>query len=215
VRPVSVVAHSQAVDRLTELGLTVSIIERVVRRADAEASTCTEFDPPIMEGLTRWARTNRYLREELVPLGWDYDNPRNLARTIHPDGQFAIVAATGDELTGLAGMLPTTKHAKGDATIHAVHANFEQLTLFELGGSLDDNGDGLLTWFLLFHSEEHEFRAEVSLPNQIIEGRITGWAERIILPPFPRDPVALDGVVLDGVAGDGQDGHVVVEISRR
>jgi hypothetical protein len=208
------VAQRQAVDRLTELGLTVSIIERVVRRADAEASTCTELDPPIMEGLMRWARTNRYLREELVPLGWDYDNPRNLARTIHPSGQFAIVAATGDELTGLAGLLPTTKYARGEATVHAVHAN-GQLTLFDLDGIGTDDGDELLTWFLLFHSDDHEFRAELSLPNQIIEGRITGWAERIILPPFPRDPAVLDGVALDDMAGDGQDGHVVVEISRR
>jgi hypothetical protein len=38
----------------------------VVRQADAEASSCTALDPPIMEGLTRWARTNRFLREELA-----------------------------------------------------------------------------------------------------------------------------------------------------
>ena len=214
MRSGSVVPRRHAADRLAELGLTVSIIERVVRRADAEASTCTELDPPIMEGLMRWARTNRYLREELVPLGWDYDNPRNLARTIHPSGQFAIVAATGDELTGLAGLLPTTKYARGEATAHAVHAN-GQLTLFDMDGVGTDDDDELLTWFLLFHSDDHEFRAELSLPNQIIEGRITGWAERIILPPFPRGPVVSDSVALDDRVGDGQDGHVVVEISRR
>ena len=44
-------------------------------------------NPDIMEGLTRWARTNRFLREELIPLGWRFDNPRNLPRTIHPGGQ--------------------------------------------------------------------------------------------------------------------------------
>jgi hypothetical protein len=205
VRTAAVVKERQAVDRLAELGLTVSLIERVIRRADAEASTCTAFDPPIMEGLTRWARTNRYLREELVPAGWGYDNPRNLARTIHPSGQFAIVAATGDDLTGLTGLLPATKYARGDATIHAVQAN-EQLTLFD---THNDSADELLTWFLLFHADEHEFRAELSLPNQIIDGRITGWAERIILPPFPRDMVTLDE------ASGEDDEHVVVEVSRR
>jgi hypothetical protein len=50
--------EDKAVDRLAELGLTVEIVERVVRRADAEVSTCTALDPPIMEGLTRWGRTN-------------------------------------------------------------------------------------------------------------------------------------------------------------
>ncbi len=92
----------QAAGRLAELGLSIDLVERVVRRADAEAAFCTPFDPPIMEGLTRWARTNRFLREELVPLGWGFDNPRNLPRTIHPGGQFAIVAITGDDVTGLA-----------------------------------------------------------------------------------------------------------------
>ena len=209
---VPVLVEKRAVDRLAELGLTVRMIERVVRRADAEAATCTAFDPPIIEGLTRWGRTTRYLREELVPHGWTFDNPRNLARTIHPSGQFAIVAATGDELTGLANLLPTTKHVKGYATVHAVQANFEQLSLFDLGPH-DEDADELLTWFLLFHSDEDEFRAELSLPNQIIDGRITGWAERIVLPPFPRDPRYR--VALDGPVADGQDEHVVVEIRRR
>jgi hypothetical protein len=207
-----VLVEKRAVDRLAELGLSVEIIERVVRRADAEAAACTALDPPIIEGLTRWGRTTRYLREELVPLGWTFDNPRNLARTIHPSGQFAIVAATGDELTGLANLLPTTKHVKGYATVHAVEANFEQLSLFDIGPRSDDAGD-LLTWLLLFHSDEDEFRAELSLPTQIIDGRITGWAERIVLPPFPRDDRYR--VALDGPVTDGQDEHVVVEIRRR
>ena len=123
-----VLAGSEASGRLAELGLTIELIERVVRRADAEASMCTALDPPIMEGLTRWGRMNRFLREELIPAGWRFDNPRNLPRTIHPSGEFAIVATTGDELTGLAGLLPATKYLKGDATVQAIAVN-EQLTL--------------------------------------------------------------------------------------
>jgi len=37
--------EAKAVDRLAELGLSVEIVERVVRRADAEASICTALDP--------------------------------------------------------------------------------------------------------------------------------------------------------------------------
>jgi hypothetical protein len=132
-----VLEADHAVSRLAELGLSIDLVERVVRRADAEAAFCTAFDPPIMEGLIRWARTNRFLREELVPLGWRFDNPRNLPRTIHPGGQFAIVATTGDDVTGLAALLPAPKYAKGDATARAVEVN-EQLTLdfgdFDPGG---------------------------------------------------------------------------------
>jgi hypothetical protein len=209
----------RAVSRLTELGLTVSMVERVVRRADAEASICTEFDPPIIAGLTRWGRATRFLREELVPLGWTYDNPRLLARTIHPGGEFAIVVATGDQQTGIAGgMPPTTKHRKGDATVEAVQVNGQ--IAFDFGSSweLDGVDDGLLTWLLLFYVDENEFRSELSLPNQIQDGWITGWAERIILPAFPRAAEPLfdypAGPDADGPDGPGGE-QVVVDVSRR
>jgi hypothetical protein len=206
----------QAAGRLAELGLSTDLVERVVRRADAEAAFCTPFDPPIMEGLTRWARTNRFLREELVPLGWGFDNPRNLPRTIHPGGQFAIVATTGDDVTGLAGLLPGPKYAKGYATTRAVEVN-EQLTLDF--GDFGDFGAGdlpprdhLLTWLLLFHTGDDGFHVELSLPDRIDDGRITRWAERIILPVFPRGEIRLaDGLASPDSAGDR---GIVVEVSR-
>ena len=212
-----VLAGSEASGRLAELGLTIELIERVVRRADAEASMCTALDPPIMEGLTRWGRMNRFLREELIPAGWRFDNPRNLPRTIHPSGEFAIVATTGDELTGLAGLLPATKYLKGDATVQAITVN-EQLTL-DFGDFVPgpDNvlvgGSGeMLTWFMMFQTEEEAFRVELSLPNAITYGRITSWAERIILPVFPRD----DDRLTSPVTPDRDDlDEVVVEVTRR
>jgi hypothetical protein len=170
-----------------------------------------------MEGLTRWGRTSRFLREELIPAGWSYDNPRNLARTIHPSGDFAIVVATGDELTGLADLLPTTKYAKGEATSRAVQVN-EQLTLdfgdFDLGagGSPARDVGELLTWIMLFHVDDDGFRLELSLPDAIVDGRITSWAERIILPGFPRDDDRLAALM---PSGDDHSGEVVVEVSRR
>lgn len=202
--------ESAATDRLTKLGLTVEMIERVVRRADAEASTCTELDPPIVAGLLRWGRMNRYLREELVPLGWGFDNPRNLARTIHPNGLFAIIVATGDELTGLPADLPATKHVRGEATTHAVQANHVQLA-FDFGDYLFalDPTQAMLTWILLFHANSDGFRAELSLPTAIVEGRIIGWAERIILPVFPRDEVVL------AIEASPADDAVVVAVNRR
>jgi hypothetical protein len=175
---------------------------------------CTALDPPIMEGMTRWARTTRFLREELIPQGWRFDNPRNLPRTIHSSGEFAIVASTGDDLTGLLDALPATKYLKGAATARAVEIN-EQLTLdfgdFELS-EVDGAGE-ILTWLLMYHLDEDEFRVELSLPDAIVDGRITGWAERIILPAFPRADDRLAEPVAP--AGDDSDESVVVEVTRR
>lgn len=213
-----VLVEGEAVDRLAELGLSVELVERVIRRADAEASTCTALDPPIMEGLTRWGRTTRFLREELIPAGWRYDNPRNLARTIHPSGEFAIVATSGDELTGLTDLLPTTKYPKGYATVRAVEHN-EQLAFdfgdFDLPGEARAVDAGaLLTWFLMFRVDEQGLRVELSLPDAIVDGRISSWAERIVLPVLPREDDMI-GTIATPDDGDDQDGGIVVEVSRR
>ncbi|HEY5882187.1 MAG TPA: hypothetical protein VIU11_24975 [Nakamurella sp.] len=181
--------------RLTGLGLTVNIVAAALSAADRESRGCSDLDPPILEGLLRWGRATRALREQLVSQGWSYDNPNNLARTIHPSGEFAVVVATGDEGTGLPSSGAGPRHARGYATEQAIHANgqlaFEFDALLQLSVAGKAAGVGhLQTWFLLYHATPEFFRAEVSLPQEFERGRITEWTERILLPPLPRD---LDG----------------------
>ena len=70
----------------------------------------------------------------------------------------------------------------------------------------------MLTWFMMFHTDEEGFQVELSLPNAITDGRITSWAERIILPVFPRDDDRLTSLVTPD--SDDLD-EVVVEVTRR
>lgn len=205
-----VLTDREALDRLAGLGLSVEVIENVLRRADAEAATCTGFDPPIMSGFMRYGRTVRFLREELVPAGWDIDNPRNFCRTIHPSRRFALVTTSGDEATGNSEEVPTTKYPKGLATVRAVETNGQlALDLGELGIE-DTYEEPLSTWFLLYYVTDEEFRAEVSLPNGMTGGNITDWLERIILPTLARDVPALSEDT-----GHDDSGGYIVEVNRR
>jgi hypothetical protein len=183
---------TRAADRLAEIGLKASILDDALRGAEAEARTYTELDPPNMAGMARWARTVRLLREHLVPLGWTYDNPRNLCRTVSPDRRMMIIATLGDEGTGLAGAMPSTRYEKGVATIDAVNRNFVQLglplDLDDEEGPIVEADSGEATWVLLYHRSDTEIRAELSLPDSIVDGRIDTWLERIILPPVPLEP---------------------------
>ena len=206
--------EDEALRRLSELGLSVEIIERVLRRAEAEAATCTAFDPPIMAGFMRYGRSIRFLREELVPAGWDFDSPRNFCRTIHPSRKLAVVATSGDEGTGDPELTPTTKYPKGYATAHAVETNGQLALDFPDFPVEEEAADAeqLSTWFLLYRVTDDEFRAEISLPNAMVGGSISDWLERIILPAFPRDDDALAPIT---APDEGDEGRYVVEVNRR
>jgi hypothetical protein len=141
-----------------------------------------------MQGMARYSRTVRLLREQLLPLGWWYDNPRNLARTVSPDRQVAVIATLGDAATGVPQVRPSTRYEKGIATVEAVSRNFVQLTLpMDVGGDqpVDPDMDGIATWILLYNVTESEIRAELSLPDSMVDGYIDTWLERIILAPIP------------------------------
>jgi hypothetical protein len=86
--------------------------------------------------------------------------------------------------------MPSTRYEKGIATIEAVSRNFLQLTLpIDLGDDepVDADTDGLTTWVLLYSVTDTEIRAELSLPDSMVEGYIDTWIERLILPPIPLD----------------------------
>lgn len=193
--------RAPAATRLGQLGLDHELLERVLRGADAEARTYTSLDPPHMAGMARFSRTVRLLREELVPHGWTYDNPRNLARTVSPDRRVALVAASGDTATGVPEIVPSTRYERGVATAAAVNRNFVQqpLPIFSDGPDTDDepatdeadgsaDASGTTTWLLLYHVASDEIRAELSVPDSMVDGFIDTWIERILLPPVPIEP---------------------------
>jgi hypothetical protein len=46
-------------------------------------------------------------------------------------------------------------------------------------------------WFLLYHRDSDEVRAEISLPLGFADGQFTGWRVRVILPEWrPVDGAA-------------------------
>jgi hypothetical protein len=150
---------------------------------------CNDLDPPNMEGMSRYGKTVRFLREELLPDGWEYDNSRGYCRTIHPSGEFAIVVSSGDDNTGIwvPGRSPSTKYPKGDATVRAVEAN-DQLA-FDLGEGFEPKEPATVperTWYLLYRVTTDEIFVELSFPTAIKGGIIADWDERIILPPVTR-----------------------------
>lgn len=111
-------------DGLPDLGLTTEIVHRGLFAAVTDAQLCTEADAPNAPGFILWTRVNRYLREELVPLGWTIHQKDLILRTVHPSGYFAITAisASGGVGNGDARNV-RAKNPKGAAVKRVVDRN--------------------------------------------------------------------------------------------
>jgi len=206
--------HLEAIaqDRLAQLGLTSSSLHRALLRADAEVALVTALEPPNAEGITRYNKTTRFVREELLPLGWNHSNSSNFCRTISPDGSFALVASSGDGGAGmyLPGQSPSTRYPKGETTVRAVARN-QQLAL-DLGTDFDDPAESdavTMVWYLLYQVTKETIYCELSLPAAIDNGFINSWLERIILPPVDRPGVTAMNLGNDD-GGSGVDYEVPV-----
>lgn len=203
--------------RLQQLGLSADLLIRAILRADAEAKMTTGLEPPTAEGTTRYGKTVRYVREELVPLGWKPDNAKNFCRTIHPSGSFSIVTSSGDEFTGVhvPGMKPSTKYAKGDLTTLAVKQNADQGVL-DLGDAYAlrtlDPADLESVWFLLQRVTAETIYAELSLPTSIEKGVIVDWQERILLPQISRQDPPSTVAIEEPPSEDGDAYNVEVAL---
>jgi len=180
------VEHKDVHTRLSALGLTEEALQHVARRWYAAWSSFTPNHPPFGIGIAAWMEAVAALREKIMPEGWSRSDEDNYALVVSPDGAMAINVATGDLGTGRPDANPSNKAAKAISTAEAISVNQIQLELPlpvpELRG-----GEGPLTWFLLLHRAAEEIRSELSLPLEIVDGRITRWQERIILGAIPLD----------------------------
>ncbi len=203
--------------RLAELDLEEGILLRAAERGWVAFASCTLNHPPAIPGIWAWGETICSLGEQLVPRGWDRINESMWPLVVNKGGTVALSAATGNENTGNKDEDPLTSSAKGPKTVNAIFANRRQLVDPRmLLGPIDPiDSPGRATWLLLVHRDigARQMRSELSRPISMdSEGRVDGWAERIILTPRQ-----LDGIPETLLGGDDgpQGREITVEIRRR
>jgi hypothetical protein len=192
----NVVSKPHAVkNRLSELGLTETLLIEATKRGMAARFTCTANHPPLAAGFYTWSETVRGLRDVLAPLGWGKDDAGLLPLAVSPDQEMAIAVATGDEYTGNPDVSPCTKSSKGPRTKDLVESNALQLHLFETQAILKIEEEILeapkrVTYWLLIRVDERAGVLHAELSTPVLMGgdrKISGWDERIILGEVPFD----------------------------
>lgn len=185
----------EVINRLSLLGLEEEPLRTAVSQGQRAVDICTANHPKMFPPIAAWAETVRAMREYGAILGWSNCDDNNYSICISPDGKCVIAVATGNEATGVVGMQPATKAAKGRSTLEAVLLNQANFDLFPdekkhaEAEAQRRHEDKRANWILLIHRADNEIRAELSQPVSIGEdGRVNDWRERIILKSIPRDP---------------------------
>ncbi|MEX2374594.1 MAG: hypothetical protein WD942_03290 [Dehalococcoidia bacterium] len=172
----------QAAAAIAAMGSSADMLQHaLIRGYLARRDFSNRHYPKTTPGYMQWSATNRFLRDLHAPLGWMPVDDCGIAKTVSPDGSFAITAMLGNEDTGLRHRIPSTPRPRGGAGVRDVIDN-QQGDLFGFVRPLP-----VKTWLLLYHIEgtsgERPIRAELSLPWALGENNhITLWYRRLILP---------------------------------
>lgn len=182
---VKVFEDDGAIGRLSKLGIDPDVVRRSVLVGEHARDTCSAHDPITLAGTMAYGRATREFRDGMIPLGWKMVREHNLELTVSPDHGTAVVISSGCNQTGNPRSTPSTRNPKGAMTLAVVRENVVQLSLFASGR---DNPAVLksrrVVYVLLVYRDTDHVRFELSLPARIDEdGRVVGWAERILFPP--------------------------------
>lgn len=162
--------------RLSELGLdgTKPLVEAVLYGAAAARNT-TDLHPAGYRGIRMWAEATEYLRHELRP-SWEPLTDGGVDLVVNRERGVAISVTKGDAATASRTMQPQVHYDRGEAVQRLVNGSYD--TLFARGRRPEWE-----MWFLLHFLQPETCAAELSRPSGIgVDGAVTGWAERILLP---------------------------------
>ena len=170
---------------LSDLDLDVETIHKSLFAAVTDAQLNSKFDSPTAFGHTMWTRTNRYLREELVPKEWTIRNSKLILRTIHPSKWFAVTATSASGGVGDLTAGVQAKNPKGEATRKLITNNGTIPLVYgmEAVDSFDSAEDEIPTWFLLYKYTSEGVLSELSYPISMSGPYVDSWQFRLPVPP--------------------------------
>lgn len=195
---------------LDRLGTSWSILERAIRRGEAGWRNVTKDHGEDAPAQYAYRERLAALRSgQKVHHGWSNARLLQIELTINPERTIAIQTLTGNHHTGVPDATPRTRNPRGpNGRLLLSHGEeHEQPSLFpELvphpaaapdTEELSDLAD-VMVWILLVHREANGqdgtvlWQSELSLPHPPdTRGHITGWHQRITLPPVTFGPVIL------------------------
>jgi hypothetical protein len=214
-RASQVVVADEAPARLKHFGLTIEMLQRSIEVGDSKRQLVSQpVYPATYRGVAMWAETLAALRRQALKLrdDWEIGATENYATVYSTKRSIAIAVVAGDAGVGNETRDPRLTRKKGIKTTERVYRNARQVyvqdALFSVPEVDVPPDEACRTWFLIIHPTKKEVRIELSCPLFIDDdGIVSGWLERILLPPVAVSgaiaPIAPDDDPDDDDDGDG------------
>ncbi|MCU1624252.1 MAG: hypothetical protein JWL79_3097 [Frankiales bacterium] len=183
---------------LAALGLVVDDLLQPIRAGIAGRRATTQNHPRSYAGWRDYGERTAALREGMALRGFRGEELEGVCLTVHPKGDFAIMTAPGNHLTGTGKLGVTTRRKRGKVTQAIVKENAQLQLELELGvtpTAAPAKPTKIPTWVLLVFIDEDEVHSEFSLAAGIGEdGFIDSWTSQIPLPVIRlNDVLGADG----------------------
>ncbi|XCB29584.1 hypothetical protein RQN30_10330 [Arcanobacterium hippocoleae] len=189
--------HEEAAKALDNLGIDLQVLVEAIQVAESRSQEITSFYPKTAAGLERWITTVGVTRTGLANMdteSWESEDPTLKPLMRNKERGIILSFAAGTADTGRTDGFPQVKRKQGKVA-HALHSQPNEQPaidgideLIRVLGNDSENPAHDKVWVLLYHRDESEIRAEVSLPVGISDGEFSGWKQRIILDPYiPND----------------------------
>ncbi len=191
-----VIGPDAAAEYLRRMDIDIADVYQAIEAGDISAGNRDSHDSVIAAGMSRWLDTVGVLRRSLARGQWVSSDPRNRPVSDHRELPYGLSTVGATEHTGIADHPsgPRAARRKGIATAEAVNTTIPLITVATLRRQtpvVDMAAPPAGNWFLLYHRDTGEVRAEISLPLGFEGGQFTGWLVRVILPEWrPADGAA-------------------------
>jgi hypothetical protein len=170
--------------RLEELGLSIAVVKEALLTGHGDGRQYGPPYPRFVAGSVAWSGIGVRLIDLLAAKGWEGKEVQGQLRIWSTDLGVTIIPQRGDDNVGIADpdVVPSQRNKKGPITKEAIERNYAA-SLFD--GLEDEEQPTSEAWILLYAFGEESIRAELSWPDDFSQGRVTSWAERIIIPEIP------------------------------
>ncbi|QBC43838.1 hypothetical protein [Iodobacter fluviatilis] len=213
--------HADTELKISHLGLTLSIAQKVARVASAAKASTLEIDVAFAPGMLAHIYGNRQLRLALLPLGWRLGRFNNVETVINDDLGVQIIFQNVD-MACVPSHSPQAISSKGAGSRQLVQKGIQgelwdqpNLNPAAVESQNDKRGVTPSVWMFCVSDDGKRLRAELSKPNPFEGNQLESFSKRIFVLDEETGPQPDIDIKSSSNGDDDEDFDIEVNVARK